>query len=173
MKQIKKILYPTDLSSISLTALEYALTFVKLYDAQIYVLNVIDNLFYDDLIIETPETNAFFRSIEEIARMDLKKYLNENFDSTPDIFQIVKCGNPKEEILKFTEEQEIDLIILSSNEQSTDFDSGKDNLMATLLSQTKIPVLSLNKPETTNSNSYFSVDDKKFQLNNFGLTLFN
>ncbi len=173
MKQIKKILYPTDLSSISLPALEYALTFVRLFGAKIYVLNIIDNLFYNDLTFDTPETNDFFRSIEEIARTDLKKYFNESFENSSGIFQVVKYGNPKDEILKFAEEENIDLIIFAGEDQADDVRLQQNGLMVEVISRTEIPVLSLNNPSASHNNSYYTVKDDKFQLNKFGLTLFN
>ncbi len=173
MKEIKKILYPTDLFTVSKAALEYALTFAKLYKAEIYVLNVLDDLCYDNLLHDTQENDDFIKSVEEIVRIELKKYLKENFKDNESIFQVIKSGDPKEEILKFSEEKQIDLIILSSDDQFVGSIDGIEDLIENLIDQSKVPVLMIDKPAYQDINKHSSVIDKEIQLYNTGLSLFN
>lgn len=173
MKEIKKILYPADLFTVSKAALEYALTIVRLYKAKIYVLNVMDNLYYDNLLHDIHESSDFLKSVEEIARMELKRNLKENSEDSKNIFQIIKKGDPKEEILKFSEEEQIDLIILSSEDQFIDSINGIDYLSESLICQSKIPVLLIDKPAFHDNNKHIKGTNKEIQLYNTGLSWFN
>lgn len=171
MKEIKKILYPTNLSLVSYDALEYALSIVKSCGARLYLLNVIEDMKYDSSFSETYESNILLSLIDELAYSNISKYIKEKIEDEQDFIRIIKCTYPKEQILKFSEEEHIDLIILSSTGLLTDSINEEDGFRNDLLNKTNIPILFVNNPKYVKTNRCFNVIDKNF--NNLCLSFLN
>lgn len=116
MPEIKKILFPVDFSLNSSQAAEYALTFARKFDAHIYLIHVVECLlhiqgFYiPHISVETLEKEllkAAEKKMSEFIKSDMKGY--EKLTST------VIAGIPHVEILKLTEKEGIDLIVMGTH----------------------------------------------------------
>jgi len=173
MKEIEKILFPSDLSSFSCSALEYAITFAKLYDATIYVLHVLDNSPYEMISRKSPEMDELYYRVEENARLEMNKCIRKNLEETVRIVQSIKSGDIKTEIINYAEEVDIDLIIMASHNIEGSIDLKSGSITNYIVNNTSIPVLSINKNNLISSQSSFNLTGNKFQLNTFGKFLFN
>ncbi len=169
---MKKLLYPKNLLTVSREAMEFVISIAKLYEAKLYVLNILDNLSYSNSSSNLPEVNKFIRDIEEIARKELRNFISENFYHNIEINQIIKCGDLKEEVLKFSREEDIDLIVVSSKGLTSEFAAGKNDLKETLKNQTSLPVLSADYSKYS-KDKFYTFENCNSQLNNFDISLLN
>ena len=147
----KKILLPTDGSKNSEKAIEHAYTIAKYENAEIIILNVVDSVYLtglpeEDLITKSEiileeESHRVTKRVEEIIE-GLESEENE-VKLTPKTIE----GNAADEILKVSESEDIDLIVIAS--------SGKHMLDRFLLGSvtektvrhTKIPTLVIPNKE--------------------------
>ncbi len=173
MNKIEKILIPLDLTIFSVSALRYALDFAKLYDAAVYVLNVFDNSPYEIIPRKSPEMDELFYSVEENAKMEMNKFIRNNLENSIKLIQVIKCGKVENEIVKFADEENIDLIIIVSYNKHGVLNPNSDSISNLVIRQTDIPVMLINNNELKNCKNSISLDESKYQLNNFGKYLFN
>jgi nucleotide-binding universal stress UspA family protein len=97
---LKKILVTTDLSQYSLEAVEYALSFGLLYASRIFLLYV--------------DEHAHHRSGDQ-AVAALTDFVARNVDSGLKLTQVVRSGHPAAEIRKFSQEEDVDLIVMTTH----------------------------------------------------------
>lgn len=115
MIELKKILVPTDLSDCSVAASVQARELAARFGAQIHVLFVLD-----DSVAMVPEPMAMAGLPDIIS---LKKTLSESLDTwTSQYFgehsntvHTLRTGTDYVEILRYAQEEEIDLIILGTH----------------------------------------------------------
>jgi len=126
MKPLKKILVPTDLTLNSLAAINHASNLGRMFNAEIYILHVVDDNPYDSLPRESDDMEELVKSLdvkilEQMSSLIHKSQVEKNMVSLA-----VKFGNPVKEIIKYSEEENFDLIIMSSNAEYKVYeDSGK------------------------------------------------
>ncbi len=150
-----KILLPTDGSKNSERAIAHALTIAEFEDAEIVVLNVVDSVYLtglpeEDLITKSEmileeESKKVTSRVEEI----IKKLEEEKGSKSKEIKVSTKTieGNAADVILKVSENEDIDLIVIAS--------SGKHMLDRFLLGSvtektvrhTKVPILVIPNEE--------------------------
>ena len=118
MKTPKRILVPTDFSQYADKALDQALAYAKQFDAQIYLLHVVEDIqqCVDEYCLtaewlEEYKTSSFKASKQKLTEaVEKRKEANELHVKTD-----VRMGQPVEEILKEAEERKIDLIVIASH----------------------------------------------------------
>jgi nucleotide-binding universal stress UspA family protein len=110
---IKKILVPTDGSDYSIRAAEYGIGIAKVHQAQITVVNVLD-----EVVIEKFSKMTERENVERDLKNDGQRYVNyisalaqkEGVEAT---FFIVK-GRPFEQIVHLANDLNIDLIVMGT-----------------------------------------------------------
>lgn len=152
MFKIKNILLPTDLSSTSLVAADYAIELAVQYKAKIHLLHVLEKTppilairsldLSQEKILKSFEEEG--RKSLDIAIKKIKKGKGEQFEIEP----VLLKGNDYDEIVKYSKEKKIDLIVIATH--------GRTGLLHTLLGSVaekviryaKCPVLVItpNKP---------------------------
>ena len=127
--EIKKILYPTDMSETSNHAFGYAASLANRYDALITILHVIKDVMPTS---ENLVTNVIGNSkwqellsrnktvVVEKIRRRLETFCDETkaeLSSCPFLMEevIVKIGNPMEEIIKEADHKGYDMIIMGAH----------------------------------------------------------
>jgi nucleotide-binding universal stress UspA family protein len=118
--RFKRILVPTDFSESAEQALKYAVRFNGLYHAEVFLLHVfnlpeyvsplsakaeVDSEVGDD-VLEAAKKRAL-EKLEDIAR--------RLADKKPAISISLSMGVPFEEIVKFSAERDVDLIVMSTH----------------------------------------------------------
>jgi nucleotide-binding universal stress UspA family protein len=112
-KSIKKILIPTDGSDHSFRAAEYAISIAKMFDAQIMVIYVIDEVVLDQLSKDTEREN-----VELELKQNGQRYINYVLDlatkeGVKNGFLLAK-GRPFEQIVRLAKELKTDLIVMGT-----------------------------------------------------------
>ncbi len=122
--QIKKILYATDLSKNSSYAFLFATDMARRHDAKIVILHVIERIppyaeVYTGITVEMERRQE--EEIVERLKMHLQEFCKKaEAQIGPPCIElvsntIVRVGYPAEEILKVTDEEGCDLIILGTH----------------------------------------------------------
>ncbi|RAP48095.1 MAG: universal stress protein UspA [Methanosphaera sp. rholeuAM74] len=142
-----KILLPTDGSKNSERAIKHAITIAKHEESEIIVLNVVDSVYLTGLpeeelitkseIILQEESRKVLENVENIIKNSEEIEDAENITITPKTVE----GNAADIILKVSEEEDVDLVIIAS--------SGKHMLDRFLLGSvtektvrhTKVPIM--------------------------------
>ena len=112
MKDVyKKILVPVDDSNQAMNALHEAIAVAKRNEAELFILNVKD----ETRLRGTPIALAM--SLDEIEEESKQIIKNLTKDFPKDVaFQTVTfIGNPKKDIVKFAEDNAMDLIVIGAN----------------------------------------------------------
>jgi nucleotide-binding universal stress UspA family protein len=112
---IKRILFPTDFSEGSSVALDYAIDMAKRYNAKLYLLHVI----YDvakaaGWYVPHVSVDEMYKDLEKAAQKEIERFGLEELRSHKDIERHVIKGIPHEAIVKFAEENKIDLIVMGT-----------------------------------------------------------
>lgn len=123
MIELKRILFPTDLSSASEGAREYALMLAERFDAELHLLHVIH-----DWVERVPEFGmglsvpayaeqgpARRRTLEENAIRQLAALTPPEWQEKHRVTIAVKEGQPFLEIISYARAHEIDLIVLGTH----------------------------------------------------------
>ncbi len=114
--EIKKILVPIDFSDYSKSALKYAINFAKKFNAELYLIYVVEPIIYPpdfsmgQIAIPTLDLGMDKRAFEELNKLAEKEIPKELIANT-----IVKTGKPFIEIIESAEEENIDLIIIATH----------------------------------------------------------
>jgi len=114
-KTIRKILLPTDFSSVSEEAAAYALTLARQNKAGLYVLHVVDT---------SHEAAGFYlphlsygkldKELRTVAAEMLAKFTAKVFSGYKALEKHVLAGEPSKEILKVIKSGQIDLVVMGT-----------------------------------------------------------
>lgn len=169
--EVKKILYATDLSENARFAFAYAVSLADLYNAAITILHVLPEVpdlidrniigyissdRWDDiksqhfneakeaLIGKRRDHLAIKDALHQFSE-DVKESREDESFVTDDI--IVVRGNPVEEILKYSEETNCDLIVMGTHGQGTLADAMMGSTARRVLRRSQVPVLVVRLPD--------------------------
>jgi len=168
---VKKILYATDLSENARYAFAYAVSLADLYNAAItfvHVLPEVPDLLDKNVIgyiseerweeiksqnVEEAREAIIGKRRDHLAIRDALHQFSENVKEsregegfvTDDI--IVVRGNPVEEILKYSEDKNCDLIVMGTHGQGTLADAMIGSTARRVLRRSAKPVLVVRLPE--------------------------
>mgnify|MGYP005840616831 CR=1 FL=1 len=116
---IKKVLVPVDFSDYSKSSLRYAVNFAKLFNAEIYLIYVVEPVVYPpdfsmgQIAIPSIDVEIDKRALEELTNLAKKEI-------PPDVKSqvVVKSGKPFVEIIETAVSEDIDLIIIATHGHS-------------------------------------------------------
>jgi len=118
LKAFRKILVPTDYSELSLAALDYARSFSEVFGAQIYLLHTLDTI--PVLALDTMDltTETVIYETEKNAKSDLHHFVITRIGTVPNLIEVVRRGIAEDQIVQFTREEGIDLIVMATHGRS-------------------------------------------------------
>jgi nucleotide-binding universal stress UspA family protein len=146
---IKKILWPTDFSSIAEKALPHVKSLSTQYGAEIHVLYVIEDLAhhagwygeFDDKRIEELTGHANKTATKRLTQI-CEKYL----EGCPLYIKHVAVGDPAREILKLIDKEKVDLVVMASHGEKANFKFG--SVAEKVLKNATVPVTVIPVPTT-------------------------
>lgn len=115
MRTIKKILVPTDLSELSVAAVEYAASLAEKYDARIYLLYVIEGQPSKGLPPDGGYSEAGPAASVEEGKKELHRFVDWKAKEIGDVVEVAQAGKPETEICRFAKEEGIDLIVMATH----------------------------------------------------------
>jgi nucleotide-binding universal stress UspA family protein len=144
MIYLKKILVTTDLSAVSLAGMDYATTCALLYSSEIHLLHVVD------------EHHA---RLEE-ARSALEEFVRTNINPDIQVIQAVRAGHPAAMIMRYAEEEGIDLIVMATHGRAGLRKAVLGSVAERVVRFSDIPVLAV-KPRPARENLLRNEDIEK------------
>ncbi|MCC6544606.1 MAG: universal stress protein [Nitrospirae bacterium] len=143
MIEFSKILYLTDFSESSEYAGQYAISIAGKYGCRIYAAHVVEPFTYaDDFGIDY---GAQFREMEATAGILLDKTVASIKSTGTDVESVMLSGNPSVEIVKFAEEQAIDLIVMATHGRSGIEHLLMGSVAEKVLRKSPCPVMTIKK----------------------------
>lgn len=121
---MKRILVPTDFSKASITALEVAFDIAKKANADIYVLNVVEEATPDSYLIsgewqkDNWDDRLFTFKLLEKAKKQLEKLVQEPRFSAVKLVGELRLGNPFHGMNAIIAEQKVDLVVMGTRGQT-------------------------------------------------------
>ena len=116
--QMKKVLYPTDFSDLSLRALLYAREFAEAFGAQLHCVHVIDEA-YQYWTAMGPEMAPVSPPVEDLTSMadgQMERFADEHLVGCKYApVTKVLSGKPFAEIIAYAREVDVDLIVLATH----------------------------------------------------------
>lgn len=114
--EIKRILFPTDISEGSAHAVPFVADLTRHYGAKLYVIHVM----YDvgratGWYVPHISMDELYRDIASNAMKEIEKCCVEELGGYKEVDYAVLKGVPHEEILKFADEKKIDLIVMGTH----------------------------------------------------------
>jgi nucleotide-binding universal stress UspA family protein len=149
---IKKILHPTDFSEFSQAALEYASALASQTGAALVVAYV------DDLPQAYVEgmTAGYaghgYAPAAESSREEVRNQLEQERPTVPGLpcEHVYLRGDAADEILKFAEQENVDLIVMGTHGRSVALQLLVGSVATAVMRRAKCPVLVVKQPSTDN-----------------------
>lgn len=147
MKKFRTILIPTDFSELSFGCLEHAKALAEKYDAKIYLLHVVF-----ETMIAPPFPNidlhaeTMLRDHIEMAKRYLSDEIRDRLSDISNIEPVVRKGEPWKEIVRFAQEEKIDLIVMTTHGRTGLSHAILGSVAEKVVRNSTVPVLTI-KPE--------------------------
>jgi universal stress protein A len=121
MEEVKRILVLSRSTKHCGKAVKYGLSLAKQYECELYVLHIIHNPFglegWNVPIISLKELNEEYEKMQQEARADLDRMVEEGKAKGIPVQVMVKEGHPNKELFKVIMDEKIDLLILLAHEE--------------------------------------------------------
>ena len=120
MIKLKTILFPTDFSETSQEAARYAISFAREFKAKVYVLHVVnEKIFTEGLgMPRVVSIDELEKEMTEEARRRLKTFVPAEEAEGLDWETVIRQGEPFLEIIRFSKDQDVDLIVIGTHGRS-------------------------------------------------------
>ncbi len=126
--EIKKILWPTDLSENAVRALPYVISTAEKYQAEIHILYVLKEYVEFGAAYGDTDPEADYERMRQWERETAENRLNELCDkflkSCPLFFRHIAVGDPAKKILEFVKKEDVDIVIMASQGTESHFHFG-------------------------------------------------
>ena len=145
MVEIKKILFPIDLTEKSSKILPYVLSASEKYNSTIYLLHVVHDLLkWGHLYVPHPSLDKFQKEALQGAEKAMDRVCEKELQSCPNFQRRVVSGDPAAEILRTIDSEGIDLVIMGTHGRKglehTMFGSVAENVVK----KSPVPILVIN-----------------------------
>ena len=142
--EVKKILWPTDFSKNAEQALPYVTSLGEKYQTDVHVLYVIE-----ELALHEPWYGEFDQSHidkiheweEKTAKYRLDEICENHLNGCPLYKKHIAIGDPAQEILKLTEEEKVDMVVMASHGRKGWFHFG--SVAEKVVKKSPVPVVTV------------------------------
>ncbi|HAB51164.1 MAG: hypothetical protein A2315_07900 [Ignavibacteria bacterium RIFOXYB2_FULL_35_12] len=115
MTQVKNILVPIDFSTSSYQVFELGHCLAKHNGANLHLIHVIDPVYYEEQKPRISDTEFIHKIRFENAKEELRKFKFEVPHSEVEIIEALIEGIPHKEILSYSRQNDIDMIVIASH----------------------------------------------------------
>jgi universal stress protein A len=149
MIELRRILVPTDFSRFSQIALRYASAFADKFAAELYLLHVVQDLavFIPDMITVAPPPAPTVEQMTRAVHDAFDRIVKENQLERFTVHREVREGTPFYEIIRFAQEQDIDLIVMGTHGHTGLAHMLLGSVTEKVVRKAPCPVLTVRHPE--------------------------
>jgi len=145
MVEIKKILFPCDLTQNSSKILPYVLSVSEKYNSTIYLLHVVQDLHrWGQLYVPHPSMTVLQKEALEAAEKAMDRICEEQLQSCPNFQRRIVSGDEATEILKTIDSEGIDLVIMGTHGRKGLEQTIFGSVAGNLVKKSPVPVLTIN-----------------------------
>ncbi len=145
MIEIKKILFPLDLTENSSKILPYVLSISEKYNSTIYLLHVVQDLNkWGKLYVPHPSMDEFQKEAIDSAKKAMDTVCENQLQSCPNFQKRVVSGDTVDEILKAIESEDIDLLVMGTHGRKGLEHTIFGSVAEKVVKKSPVPVLSIN-----------------------------
>ncbi|MFP5213384.1 MAG: universal stress protein [Acidobacteriota bacterium] len=145
MENVKKIMFPVDLSGVSPKIAETALAMAKKFDAELHLL----------LVAETLDQYAYFEGsalsfeklygeIQAAAEKQLKKFQDQYCQGCSKLKSVILRGDPASEIVNYIRREDIDLVVMGTHGRKGLDRALFGSVAEAVVREAPVPVLTVN-----------------------------
>lgn len=146
---IRRILWPTDFSDLSLYALRYARNVVEVRRAELHCVHVVDEGY--QYLAMGPDAVPIGPPIDDVvtsAEKHLGEYIDEHLgDADFPVLRTVVSGQPFHEIILYARQHAMDLIVLGTHGRSGLKHALLGSVAEKVVRKAPCPVLSIRHPD--------------------------
>jgi nucleotide-binding universal stress UspA family protein len=117
MEEIKRILVVSRITKSCQKAIHYGISLSKKYGAELSVLHIIDTFWLKGWNVPMISVEEEYKKEMKRIKQELDDVINMEKKKGMVIKELLKEGDPTEEILKVIKEENIDLVILLAHEE--------------------------------------------------------
>ncbi len=145
MSLFKRILCPVDFSEISSSIVPYVKSLAEKYDADVHVLFVARLFkYFENIYVPAVSIRSFEDNLCKGARKRLDEFVQEHLKEMPNVTAEVIPGDPSQEIIKYIENEGIDLVVIGTHGRK-----GLDHIVfgsvaEHVVKNSPVPVVSVN-----------------------------
>lgn len=149
MIDLHRILVPTDFSKHSGNALTYAAAFAEKFGAELYLLHVVQDLalFIPEAVTAAPPIAPSLEQLTAAVREALDRTVKDYPLQGLTVHREVREGNPFYEIVRFAQENNIDLIIMGTHGHTGLVHVLLGSVAEKVVRKAPCPVLTVRHPE--------------------------
>jgi nucleotide-binding universal stress UspA family protein len=145
MVEIKRILFPCDLTENSSKILPYVLSMSEKYNSMIYLLHVVQDLHkWGKVYIPHTSMDKFQKEALEGAEKALDRVCEEQLQSCPNFQRRIVSGDPAMEILKTIETEDIDLVVMGTHGRKGLEHILMGSVAGNVVKKSPVPVMTVN-----------------------------
>lgn len=112
----ERILYPIDLSESSAKIAPYVRAMAGKFESKIFILFAARAFeYYSSMYVPHPSISRFEKEVIDGAEKRLYEFVDEHFGDFSNTRAVVVAGDASEEIIKYIEEHNIDLVIMGTH----------------------------------------------------------
>ncbi len=149
MIDLHRILVPTDFSKFSQIALTYAAALAEKFDAELFLLHVVQDLavFIPDMITVAPPPAPTVEQMTRAVHGAFDRLIKENHLERFKTHRDVREGTPFYEIVRYAKEMAVDLIIMGTHGHSGLAHMLLGSVTEKVVRKAPCPVLTIRHPE--------------------------
>ncbi|MBW2020983.1 MAG: universal stress protein [Deltaproteobacteria bacterium] len=148
MTEMKKILFPIDLTENSSKILPYVLLVSEKYNSMIYLLHVLEDLrlgyrvYVPDFSHDS--LNLFQKEALEVPEKAMNRVCEEQLQGCPNLQRRIASGDPVTEILEIIDTEDIDLVIMGTHGRKGLEHIVFGSVAESVVKKSPVPVMTVN-----------------------------
>ena len=145
MLEIKRILFPCDLTANASKILTYVLSLAEKYDSTICLFHVVQDLHaWGALYVPHTSLALDQEKLMEAAERLMDEVCDEHLQSCPNFQRRIVAGDPADEIMKIMESEQFDLVVLGTHGRKGLEHTIFGSVAEKVVKKSPVPVLTVN-----------------------------
>ena len=145
MTEVKKILFPIDLTDNSTKILPYVLSMAEKFGSQIYLFHVVQDLQrWGNVFIPHSSTEVYQKEAMEGAEKAMNKVCEKQLQSCPNFKRTIVSGDPAAKILEAIVSEGADMVVMGTHGRRGMDHAIFGSVAENVVKKSPVPVLTVN-----------------------------